>query len=158
MKQRFIGSLLLRIFSDSVPRLEVQGKKNGPPFQAGRGSLDMLLAEVVQHPVAHLPRLRHGKFRDGHRVEQRAQPLLRLQAQDRRLVLPSASDIPHTHHPGVSLDEIKRFYADFDEKWPPIRAAIQNFVAYSSVTAAFRASTRSVFSQETPRSSRPMWP
>ena len=27
-----------------------------------------------------------------------------------------------------------------------------------SFTAAFRASTRSVFSQATPRSSRPMWP
>ena len=40
----------------------------------------------------------------------------------------------------------------------PSNAAGLFFSDFYRPSAAFRASTRSVFSQDTPRSSRPMWP
>ena len=56
-----------------------------PPGSAWRAweLLDMLFAKIVQYPVAHFFRCRHGKLGDAHRIEDRTHPLFRFQAQRR---------------------------------------------------------------------------
>ena len=66
----------------------------------------MLLTEVVQHPIAHLFRLRHREGGDADRVKGRTEPLFRLDPQGGRsaggLLLRSLC-LPHTITPALAF-------------------------------------------------------
>jgi hypothetical protein len=93
---------------NGLDNVSVRVQERPSSFEEGRSCalLDMLFAEIVQHPKAHLSRRRHRKFGNRHGIKNGAEPFLRFQPQiwhsGKAVVIPFS----HKASPLASLTEI----------------------------------------------------